>query len=192
MSTYAAPLKDMSFALNELADLGAVARLPGYADASAETVDAILGEAAKFAAGVLDPLNRSGDREGACWRNGDVATASGFKDAYRQFVDGGWNALACAPEWGGQGLPKLVAAAVEEMWGSANMSFALCPMLSQGALHAIEARGTPALKTAYIPKLVSGEWTGTMNLTEPQAGSDLALVRARAEPRSDHYRVFGQ
>jgi alkylation response protein AidB-like acyl-CoA dehydrogenase len=192
MSTYAAPLRDMTFVLDRLAGLCEVAALPGYEDATPETAAAILEEAAKFAAGILDPLNRSGDQEGARWSDGDVAMPSGFKEAYRQFVAGGWNALPFAPEWGGQGLPKLVAAAVEEMWGSANLSFALCPMLSQGALHAVESRGSPALKTAYIPKLVSGEWTGTMNLTEPQAGSDLALVRTRAEPRGDHYRIFGQ
>src|SRR4029077_13245982 len=124
MSTYAAPLKDMTFVLTRLAGLREVATLPGYEEATAETVDAILEEAAKFAAGILDPLNRNGDREGARWRDGEVATPTGFKDAYRQFVAGGWNALAAAPEMGGQGLPKLVAAAVEEMWGSANMSFA--------------------------------------------------------------------
>jgi alkylation response protein AidB-like acyl-CoA dehydrogenase len=192
MSTYAAPLRDMTFVLNQLAGIREVATLPGYEDATPATADAILEEAAKFAAGILDPLNRSGDREGARWCDGEVTTPTGFKEAYRQFVAAGWNALPFAPEWGGQGLPKLVAAAVEEMWGSANLSFALCPMLSQGALHAVESRGSQALKTAYIPKLVSGEWTGTMNLTEPQAGSDLALVRTRAEPRDDHYRIFGQ
>ncbi len=192
MSTYAAPVRDMKFVLTRLAGIREVATLPGYEDAAPETVDAILEEAAKFAAGILDPLNRSGDQEGARWRDGDVTTPTGFKDAYRQFVAGGWNALPFAPEWGGQGLPKLVAAAVEEMWGSANLSFALCPMLSQGALHAVLSRGSAALKKAYGPKLVSGEWTGTMNLTEPQAGSDLALVRTRAEGRGDHYRIFGQ
>jgi 3-(methylthio)propanoyl-CoA dehydrogenase len=192
MNSYAAPLKDMNFVLNELAGLPLVAELPGFEDATPDTVDAILAEAAKFAAGVLDPLNRSGDQEGARWKDGDVTTPKGFKDAYRLFVAGGWNALPFAPEWGGQGLPKLVATAVEEMWGSANLSFALSPMLSQGALHAVQARGSAVLKNAYIPKLVSGEWTGTMNLTEPQAGSDLALVRTRAERQGDRYRIFGQ
>ncbi len=182
----------MKFVLTQLAGIREVATLPGYEDATPETVDAILEEAAKFAAGILDPLNRSGDQEGARWRDGDVTMPTGFKDAYRQFVAGGWNALPFVPEWGGQGLPKLVAAAVEEMWGSANLSFALCPMLSQGALHAVLSHGSAALMKAYGPKLVSGEWTGTMNLTEPQAGSDLALVRTRAEPRGDHYRIFGQ
>jgi hypothetical protein len=132
MRTYAAPVREMKFALTQLAGIREVATLPGYEDATPEIVDAVLEEAAKFAAGILDPLNRSGDREGARWRDGDVATPTAFTDAYRQFVAGGWNALPFPPEWGGQGLPKLVAAAVEEMWGSANLSSALCPMLSQG------------------------------------------------------------
>jgi alkylation response protein AidB-like acyl-CoA dehydrogenase len=192
MTTYTAPLKDMRFVLNELAGLDAVAKLPGCEEASAETVDAILEEAGKFASGVLDPLDRPGDVEGSQWKDGAVRTPKGFRDAYKQFVAGGWAALPIEAEWGGQGLPRLVATPVEEMWCSANMSFSLCPMLTQGAIHALELRGSAALQKIFLPKMASGEWTGTMNLTEPQAGSDLALLRTRAERRGDHYRIFGQ
>jgi alkylation response protein AidB-like acyl-CoA dehydrogenase len=192
MTTYTAPLKDMRFVLNELAGLDAVAKLPGCEEASAETVDAILEEAGKFASGVLDPLDRPGDVEGSQWKDGAVRTPKGFRDAYKQFVAGGWAALPIEAEWGGQGLPRLVATPVEEMWCSANMSFSLCPMLTQGAIHALELRGSSALQKIFLPKMASGEWTGTMNLTEPQAGSDLALLRTRAERRGDHYRIFGQ
>ena len=197
MSTYAAPLKDMRFVLNELAGLSEVAKLPGCEEATPDTVDAILEEAARFASGVLDPLNRSGDQEGSKWSDGEVRTPKGFRDAYRQFAEGGWNALPFEPDWGGQGLPKLVATPVDEMWTSANMSFSLCPLLTQGAVHALALRGSDELQQTYIPKMVAGEWTGTMNLTEPQAGSDLALVKTRAvrvkdEKLGDHYRISGQ
>jgi 3-(methylthio)propanoyl-CoA dehydrogenase len=180
MSTYTAPLKDMRFVLNELAGLEEVAKLPGCEEATPDTVDAILEEAARFAAEVLDPLNRSGDHEGSRWADGEVRTPKGFREAYRQFAEGGWNALPFEPHWGGQGLPKLVATPVDEMWTSANMSFSLCPLLTQGAVHALALRGSGELQQTYIPKMVAGEWTGTMNLTEPQAGSDLALVKTRA------------
>jgi 3-(methylthio)propanoyl-CoA dehydrogenase len=197
MSTYAAPLKDMRFVLNELAGLSEVAKLPGCEEATPDTVDAILEEAARFASGVLDPLNRSGDQEGSKWSDGEVRTPKGFRDAYRQFAEGGWNALPFEPDWGGQGLPKLVATPVDEMWTSANMSFSLCPLLTQGAVHALALRGSQELQQTYIPKMVAGEWTGTMNLTEPQAGSDLALVKTKAvrvkdEKLGDHYRISGQ
>ena len=197
MSTYTAPLKDMKFVLNELAGLAEVAKLPGCEEATPDTVDAILEEAARFASGVLDPLNRSGDQEGSKWSDGEVRTPKGFRDAYRQFAEGGWNALPFEPGWGGQGLPKLVATPVDEMWTSANMSFSLCPLLTQGAVHALALRGSEALQQTYIPKMVTGEWTGTMNLTEPQAGSDLALVKTRAirakdEKLGEHYRISGQ
>ena len=192
MSTYTAPLKDMRFVLNELAGLAEVARLPGCEEATPDTVDAILEEAARFAAGVLDPLNRSGDEEGSKWSDGEVRTPKGFRDAYRQFAEGGWNALPFEPDWGGQGLPKLVATPVDEMWTSANMSFSLCPLLTQGAVHALALRGSEKLQQTYIPKMVAGEWTGTMNLTEPQAGSDLALVKTKAVRNGDHYLVSGQ
>src|ERR671928_900919 len=193
MSTYTAPLKDMKFVLNELAGLTEVAKLPGYEEATPDTVEAILEEAAKFAAEVLDPLNSSGDREGSKWADGAVTTPKGFRDAYRQFCEGGWNALPFEMEWGGQSLPRLVSTPVQEMWKSANLSFSLCPLLTQGAIEALLLRGSDELKRRYLPKMVEGSWTGTMNLTEPQAGSDLSLVRTRAEPQSDGtYRLFGQ
>ncbi|MBI2753451.1 MAG: acyl-CoA dehydrogenase [Betaproteobacteria bacterium] len=192
MSAYVAPLKDMRFVLSEIADLGRIAKLPGCEEATQDTVDAILEEASKFASEVLDPLNYSGDQEGSKWSDGAVTTPKGFKDAYRQYVEGGWGALPVATKWGGQGLPRLVSTPVDEMWCSANMSFSLCPMLTQGALHALEFRGSDQLQKTFLPKMASGEWTGTMNLTEPQAGSDLALLRTRAERRGDHYRIFGQ
>jgi len=192
MSQYAAPLKDMRFVLNELAGLGEVAKLPGFEDATPETVDAILEEASKFASEVLDPLNYSGDQEGSVWKEGKVTTPKGFKEAYKQYTDGGWAALPFDAAHGGQGLPKLVATAVEEMLTSANMSFSLCPLLTQGAIHALELAGTDALKHTYLEKMVAGRWTGTMNLTEPQAGSDLALVKTRAKPAGDHYLISGQ
>lgn len=192
MTAYAAPLKDMRFVLRELAGLAEVAKLPGYEEATADTVDAILEEAGRFAGEVLDPLNRAGDEEGSSWQDGKVRTPKGFREAYDKFAAGGWNALPFEPEWGGQGLPKLVATPVDEMWTSANMSFSLCPLLTQGAVHALALRGSEALKELFIPRMVSGEWTGTMNLTEPQAGSDLALVKTRAVPEANHYRISGQ
>ncbi len=192
MSAYRAPLKDMRFVLNELAGLAEVAKLPGYGEATPDTVDAILEEVSKFSSEVLDPLNHSGDQEGSVWKDGVVRTPKGFKEAYQQYVQGGWNALPFDAQWGGQGLPKLVATAVEEIVTSSNMSFSLCPLLTQGAIHALELCGSDALKQAYLGKMVQGVWTGTMNLTEPQAGSDLALVRTRAVREGDHYRVSGQ
>jgi len=190
--SYQAPLKDMRFVLNELAGLSEVAKLPGYQDATPDTVDAILEEASKFASEVLDPINFSGDQEGSIWKDGAVTTPKGFKQAYKQYVAGGWGALPFGPEHGGQGLPKLVATAVEEMLTSSNMSFSLCPLLTQGAIHALELCGSDALKQAYLGKMIEGTWTGTMNLTEPQAGSDLALVRTRAVRHGDHYKISGQ
>src|SRR5438309_11059830 len=192
MSTYRAPLKDMRFALNELAGLGEVAKLPGYADATPDTVDAILEEASKFASGVLDPINYSGDQEGSKWSDGNVRTPKGFREAYKQFCEGGWNALPFEADWGGQGLPRLVSTPVQEMWKSSNMSFSLCPLLTQGAIEALLLRGSPELKKRYLPKMVEGSWTGTMNLTEPQAGSDLSAVRTRAVPDDGQWRIFGQ
>jgi len=195
--SYQAPLKDMRFALKELAGLAEVAKLPGYQDATPDTVDAILEEASKFASEVLDPINFSGDQEGSVWKDGSVTTPKGFKQAYQQYVSGGWGAMPFGPEHGGQGLPKLVATAVEEMLTSSNMSFSLCPLLTQGAIHAIELVGSESLKKGYLGKMTEGVWTGTMNLTEPQAGSDLALVRTRAVRASDpslgdHYKISGQ
>src|SRR5687767_5874082 len=192
MSTYQAPLKDMRFVLKELAGLSEVAKLPGYQDATPDTVDAILEEASKFASEVLDPINYTGDQEGSLWKDGAVKTPKGFKEAYKQYVSGGWGALPFGPEHGGQGLPKLVATAVEEMLTSSNMSFSLCPLLTQGAIHALELCGSDALKKTYLGKMIEGSWTGTMNLTEPQAGSDLALVKTRAKRSGDHYLITGQ
>ncbi len=193
MSTYKAPLADMQFVMNELAGLAQVVKLPGFEEADPDVVAAVLEEAAKFATNVLDPLNISGDREGSR-RNedGTVRTPTGFKDAYEQFCANGWNGLNKNPEFGGQGLPHLVATAVEEMWHSSNMAFDLCPLLTQGAIEAIERNGSDELKRTFLPKMVSGEWTGTMNLTESQAGSDLAAVRTRAVPQGDGtYKVYG-
>jgi 3-(methylsulfanyl)propanoyl-CoA dehydrogenase len=192
MSAYSAPLKDMRFVLNELAGLGEVAKLPGYEEATPDTVDAILEEAAKFASGVLDPINYSGDQEGSKWTDGEVRTPKGFREAYKPFCEGGWNALPFEHEWGGQGLPRLVSTPVQEMWKSSNMSFSLCPLLTGGAIEALVLRGSDELKKAYLPKMVEGRWTGTMNLTEPQAGSDLSLVKTRAERAGDHYLISGQ
>ncbi len=193
MREYTAPLRDMLFVLREIAPLEEVARLPGCEDASLELAETILKEAGKFASSVLSPLNVVGDREGARWRDGEVVTASGWREAYRQFTADGWNSLTSDPAHGGQGLPRLLSALVDEMWNGANLSFALCPMLTRGAVEAIELRGSEALKRTYLAKLVSGEWTGTMVLTEPQAGSDLASVRTRAVPQGDGtYRLEGQ
>jgi alkylation response protein AidB-like acyl-CoA dehydrogenase len=194
MSTvYVAPLKDMQFVLNRLAGIDRIAQLPGCEDASSDVVDAILEEAGKFAGGVLSPLNQAGDKVGVKWQDKAVTMPPGFKEAYRQFVDAGWNGLSCESEFGGQGLPKVVAAAVQEMWKASNMAFSLCPLLTLGAVEAITLCGTAQLKETFLANMVSGQWTGTMNLTEPQAGSDLAAVRSRAVPQADgSYRVFGQ
>jgi acyl-CoA dehydrogenase len=193
MREYVAPLRDMTFVLREIAPIEEVARLPGCEDATLEMADAILKEAGRFASSVLSPLNASGDREGARWKDGEVATPRGWRDAYEQFTAGGWSALSCDPAHGGQGLPRLVSALVEEMWNGANLAFALCPMLNRGAIEALELYGSEAIKATYLPRLVSGEWAGTMVLTEPQAGSDLSAVRARAVPQADGtYRLEGQ
>jgi len=190
---YVAPVKDMSFVLKELAGLEQVAQLPGFEEATPDLVEAILEEAGKFAGGVLAPLNFSGDREGAKWHDREVTMPAGFKEAYAQFAESGWTALDCHPEFGGQGLPRVVSAAVREMWKAANMAFSLCPLLTNGAIEALELCGTDEQKATYLPNMISGTWTGTMNLTEPQAGSDLAAIRTRAEPQGDGtYRIFGQ
>lgn len=193
MSEYRAPIRDMKFVLKELAGLDELVQLPGCEEATADVVDAILDEAAKFAEGVLAPLNPVGDREGAHFKDGQVTMPKGFKDAYTLFAESGWTAFGCDEKWGGQELPKLVAAPVTEMWKSANHAFSLCPLLTGGAIEALSLAGSDALKASFLKKMVSGEWTGTMNLTEPGAGSDLAAVRTRAEPQADGtYRIFGQ
>jgi alkylation response protein AidB-like acyl-CoA dehydrogenase len=192
MSAYTAPLKDMRFVLRELAGLEQVAKLPGYEEATPDTVDAILEEASKFSSEVLDPINYSGDQQGSVWKGGAVATPKGFKEAYEKYVQGGWGSLPFEAQWGGSGLPKLVATVVEEMLTSSNMSFSLCPLLTQGAIHALELCGSEALKKTFLGKMIQGSWTGTMNLTEPQAGSDLALVKTKATRSGDHYSITGQ
>ncbi|HEY2474296.1 MAG TPA: acyl-CoA dehydrogenase [Candidatus Cybelea sp.] len=190
MSTYRAPLRDMQFALRELAGIAEIAKLPGCEE-SLDVLDSVLEEAAAFASGVLDPLNRTGDKEGCTWSNGDVATPTGFKEAYRQFADAGWIGLPVPEEYGGQGLPQILLGPTLEMWNAANIGFANGPLLNQGAIEAIELVGSEEQKKRFIPNLVSGKWTGTMCLTEPQAGSDLAQVRARAVPEGDRYLLSG-
>jgi 3-(methylthio)propanoyl-CoA dehydrogenase len=192
MSSYTAPLHDMQFVLKELAGLDQIGRLPGCEEATPDLVDSILDEAAKFAGEVLAPTNQIGDVQGLKWHDGNVTTPDGFKEAYRQFAEAGWEALPFPSEYGGQGLPKLVATPVMEMWNAANMAWAMCPLLTQGAIEALMLRGTDEQKQKYLLKMVSGEWTGTMNLTEPQAGSDLAAVRTKAVPQHNHYRIYGQ
>jgi 3-(methylthio)propanoyl-CoA dehydrogenase len=190
--TYRAPVKDMLFCMKELADLEAVARLPGFEEAGLDTAAAVLEECAKFNEGVVAPLNWDGDIKPSFWKDGTVTTTAGFKDAFQQFAQGGWQGLQHPAEFGGQALPKTIAAACMEMLNSANMSFALCPLLTDGAIEALLTAGTPEQQQHYIPKMVDGSWTGTMNLTEPQAGSDLALVRTRAEPQPDgSFKLFG-
>ena len=191
--SYNAPVKDMMFVLKELAGLDQVSQLPGCEDATEETVDAVLNENAKFTSEVVAPLNWSGDVEAANWKDGVVTTAKGFKEAFKAFGEQGWQGLQHPAEFGGQGLPKLVATPCMEMVNGANLSFALCPLLTDGAIEALLVAGSQQLKETYIPKMISGEWTGTMNLTEPQAGSDLALVRSKAVPQGDGtYRISGQ
>ena len=192
MNEYTAPLRDMRFVLKELVGLEQVASLPGCEEVNVELVDQILDESARFCREVIAPLNKTGDVEGSRWEGGKVFTPKGFKDAYRQFTEGGWSALQAPAEHGGQGLPKLVATLVMEMWKSSNMAFSLCPMLTNGAIEALLLRGTEAQKKTYLAKMVAGTWTGTMNLTESQAGTDLALLRTRADREGDHYRIRGQ
>jgi 3-(methylthio)propanoyl-CoA dehydrogenase len=190
--SYIAPVKDMLFCMKELADLEAVARLPGFEEAGLDTAQAVLDECARFSQGVLAPLNREGDVHPSSFQDGVVTTTTGFKDAFRQFGAGGWQGLQHPGDFGGQGLPKTIGAACIEMINSANLSFSLCPLLTDGAIEALLTAGTREQQDRFIPRMISGEWTGTMNLTEPQAGSDLALVRTRAEPLGDgRYKIFG-
>jgi len=191
--SYQAPLREMQFVIHELADLRAVQALPGYEEATDEVIGAVLGECAKLMSGVIAPLNRVGDTQPAQYVNGVVTTSPGFQQAFRAFVEGGWQGVMHPVEHGGQGLPKLVATPCLEMLQSANLSFALCPLLTDGAIEAFLTAGSEQQQRRYVPKLIDGSWTGTMNLTEPQAGSDLSLVRTRAERHADgRYRIFGQ
>ncbi len=190
--TYRAPVQDMLFVMKELAGLEAVAQLPGYEDAGLDTAAAVLEECAKFNEGVVAPLNWEGDKNPSSFKAGVVTTTPGFKAAFKGFAEGGWQGLQHPPEFGGQGLPKLISAACCEMVNGASISFALCPLLTDGAIEALLTAGSDAQKSTYIPKMVDGSWTGSMNLTEPQAGSDLSQVRTRAEPQPDgSYKLFG-
>ena len=190
--TYRAPVRDMLFCMQELANLEAVSQLPGFEEAGPDTAQAVLEECAKFNENVVAPLNWDGDQKPSFWKDGAVTTTPGFKQAFRQFAEGGWQGLQHPADFGGQGLPKTIGAACIEMINSANLSFALCPLLTDGAIEALLTAGTDEQKALYLPKMIDGSWTGTMNLTEPQAGSDLAAVRTRAEPQADgSYKIFG-
>lgn len=193
MTQYRAPIRHMGFTLDHIIGYGEVAALPAFAEAGREVAEAVLQEAGRFASDILDPLRRVGDLEASVLENGVVKTPEGFREAYAQYVEAGWNSLSADADYGGQGLPFVLAAAMMEMFTSANMAFALCPMLGQGAVEALVAHGDDAIRSRYIPKLISGEWSGTMNLTEPQAGSDLGALRTRATPRGDGtYLIEGQ
>ena len=190
--SYTAPVKDMLFNMQHLANIEQIAQIPGFEDAGLDTAAAVLEECAKFTEGVLAPLNFEGDKNPSSWKDGVVTATPGFKDAFRQLTEGGWQGLQHPADFGGQGLPKTIGAACMEMLNSANMSFALCPLLTDGAIEALLTAGSDELKAIYLEKLISGQWTGTMNLTEPQAGSDLALVRTKADPQPDGtYKIFG-
>ena len=190
--SYKAPLKDMLFDIRHLAGIDEIAKLPGFEEAGFDTAQIVLEECAKFNEGVVAPLNVQGDRNPSSWKDGVVTTTPGFREAFRQYAEGGWQGLQHPVDVGGQGLPKIIGAACGEMINAANLSFALCPLLTDGAIEALLTAGSDAVKATYLEKLVSGQWTGTMNLTEPQAGSDLGLVRTRAEPQPDgSYRIFG-
>ena len=190
--SYTAPLKDMLFAIEHLAGLEKISQLPGFEDAGLETAQAVLEECARFNEGVVAPLNWEGDQKPSFWQDGTVTTTPGFKEAYAQYAEGGWQGLQHPADFGGQGLPKTIGAACIEMCNSSSLSFALCPLLTDGAIEALLTAGSDDLKAVYLEKLVSGQWTGTMNLTEPQAGSDLGLIRSKATPEGDHYRIQGQ
>jgi acyl-CoA dehydrogenase len=197
MNDYRAPLREMRFVVNELAGFDRVAALPGCEDVTPALVDQILEESATFCTEVLSPLNRTGDTQGSRWANGVVTMPAGFREAYRRFVDAGWNAVQLPAAYSGAGLPRLVCAPVAEMWKSANLAFSLCPLLTASAFETIALRGTEKQKKAYLPRMADGTWTGTMNLSEPQAGTDLALlrttaVRSRDDEFGDHYRIRGQ
>jgi len=192
MSNYKAPVKDILFATRHLADLEGITALPGYEDATHDLLEAILQEAAKIGEEVLDPLNKVGDIQGSSLNNGEVKTPDGWKEAYSTFIEGGWNGLPFSPDRGGQGLPWLVATAVQEIWHSSNMAFGLCSLLTQAAIEAIELHGTEDQKADYLANLIRGNWSGTMNLTEPHCGSDLAMIKTQAVSNGDHYLITGQ
>jgi len=191
MSDYNAPVQDMQFILENLCDMEGLRALPVFSETTEDLVEAILTESARFTRDVVAPTNQTGDQQGSVLTDGAVKTPDGFKEAYASFVEGGWNGTPFAPEHGGMGLPWTITTALQEMWQSANLSWSLCPLLTIGAIESVIAHGTDALKDKFLAKLVSGEWTGTMNLTEPQAGTDLSLLKTRAEREGDHYRIKG-
>ena len=193
MHSYSAPLRDMQFLLFDIIKIQEQGNaIPSYADATPDIVSAILEEGAKFCTNVLHPINRIGDEEGCTFDKGSVKTAPGFKQAYDKFVEGGWAGLACDPEFGGQGLVTPIFFLFDEMICSTNLSFGLFPGLTHGAYFALKAHGTEAQKKTYLPKMVQGTWSGTMNLTEPQCGTDLGLLKTRAEPQDDgSYKIYG-
>ena len=192
MSEYRPPVDEMLFILDSIAGIENVARLPGCEEVTTDLARAVMDEAGELASNVLAPLNAAGDQAGAAVLNGKVQVPDSFSEAYQAFVEGGWGAISAPATYGGQDLPQLVSMPVQEMWQSANLAWSLCPLLSQGALHALELHASEDLRRQFLPRLVSGEWTGTMNLTEPQAGSDLGLVRCQAKPENGHYLINGQ
>ena len=193
MTEYNAPITEMEFLIKDVFDLDSITALDGYEEATPDMVDAILEEAGKLGRDIIAPLARSSDVDGPVWNNNAVTAAPGFKDAYEQFIEGGWQGLGCDPEFGGMGLPFVLSNAVNEIWNSSSIAFGLCPMLTGGAIEAIETHGSEEQKEKYLHKMVSGEWTGTMNLTEPSAGSDLAAVSTKAVPQEDGtYKITGQ
>src|SRR3569833_200859 len=196
---YRAPLRELRFVIDELLGAAQLAACPDFAEYSDELAASVLDEAARLAQDVLDPLNQPGDKDGARWTADGVVTAPGFRAAYQQFIAGGWPQLGAPAAYGGQTVPQVLVTAAQELWASANLAFKLCPMLTHGAVHALELSGSLAQKQQFLPKMISGEWTGTMVLTEPQAGYDLAQERSRAVPdgktagaRGQRFRIFGQ
>lgn len=191
MTDYSAPIQEIQFVLNELVDMENIARIPGFEEATPDLVNAVLEEAGKLASEVLAPLSQVGDTQGSVLVDGKVKVPDGFTEAYQQFVEGGWLSICHEEEYGGQGMPYMMHGAASEMWNASNTSFALNPLLTSGAIEAIKAHATEELKQAYLPSMVSGQWSGAMDLTEPQAGSDLSAIRTRATPNGDHYLIEG-
>lgn len=192
MADFKAPVSEISFVINDLLNLEQLTTIPEFAEATPELVDAVLEEAGKFASDVFSPLNRIGDIQHSKAKDGEVKTPDGFKEAYQRFVENGWLSLAQSPDFGGQGLPFTMHMGASEFWNSANMAMALCPMLSAGGIDTLMAHASEELKETYLPKLISGEWTGTMNLTESHAGSDLSNLKTKATPNGDHFLIKGQ
>ncbi|MFZ9038896.1 MAG: acyl-CoA dehydrogenase family protein, partial [Gammaproteobacteria bacterium] len=192
MPEYYAPTQDMQFVIDEIAGLDSIANLPGFEDATPDLVEAVLEQAGVLANEVFSPLNQPGDHHGTRIEEGVVVSPPGYAEAYRQFVENGWQGIGKSAAIDGQGLPFLVHSAVAEMWYSSNMALALCPLLTSGAIEAIEMHAPAELQQLYLPRMISGEWSGTMNLTEPQAGTDLAAIKTRAERDGDRYRIRGQ